>query len=404
MTYQADLDHCILAIQFLYKEDKMNAIILAGGHGSRMIASNQFVHKPLLPIQGIPNIERTILMLKDFGVEDITIIAGIYANQYFYLHEKFNCTIISNSNASISTLYGIYNIIDKISDTFIIEGDVVLAENVFKYEAYSYYYIMKYPNPEKDAWKPVLRTDGSISKFEIGHFSEPCIFGISFWSEKDSVHIKNFIYSICTKENLENSQRFWDDYFIDILSDVPIFTYEISSDSAIEMNTATEYSQAKLLCEHYYSDLNKYFLHLHDSKLKFSFSLNEDVSINYTKKLLQDYNYKHPDNIQNLDDPIEYISNEYPFIVNMDNNDVAFIDLILEKQYILLRRLYVNESYRNCAIGTQIVKRLITLSKLLSKELRVNVYDEDAARFYKRLGFKYNFVNYFLRGNDYGDY
>ena len=382
----------------------MNAIILAGGHASRMIASKQLIHKPLLPIQGVPNIERTILMLRDFGITNVIIIAGIYATQYYYLHKKYNCTIVSNPSTSISTLYGIYSVIDKIEDTFIIEGDVVLAENVFISKSYSYYYVMKYLKCENDAWKPITDVEGRIVNFEIGCFSEPCIFGISFWSKKDTAYIKNYIRTICTKENLENNQKFWDDYFIDILKDVSIFTYEISSDSATEMNTATEYDYALQLCTDYYSTPKRYLLNLHDSENKFTFLLNEDAAIFYTKKLWLDYNYKHPDNIQNMDTPIEFNSNEYPFIINMDGKEIAFVDLIFEKHYILLRRIYVDKPYRNHSLGTLIMKKIITLSKLVNKELRVNVYDDEAARFYRRLGFKCNFVNYFLGENNHGDY
>lgn len=74
----------------------MNAIILAAGHSSRMIEEKQYTHKPLLPILGLPNIERTILILNDFGINDIVIIAGIYADQYTFLQEKYGCTIVSD--------------------------------------------------------------------------------------------------------------------------------------------------------------------------------------------------------------------------------------------------------------------------------------------------------------------
>lgn len=66
----------------------MNAIILAAGHSSRMIEEKQYTHKPLLPILGLPNIERTILILNDFGINDIVIIAGIYADQYTFLQKN----------------------------------------------------------------------------------------------------------------------------------------------------------------------------------------------------------------------------------------------------------------------------------------------------------------------------
>ncbi len=380
----------------------MNAIILAGGHSSRMKASNQFTHKPLLTINRIPNIERTIIMLRDFGITEIIVVAGIYAEQYRYLINKYNCTIISDPSTSISTLYGIYNVLEKICDTFIIEGDVVLAENVFKYDTNSFYYVMRYPDCDSDAWKPILNEKGHIVSFEIGCFSEPCIFGISFWCERDSEYLKQFIKSICTKENLENNEKFWDDYFTEILCKIPIYTYEISSTSATEMNNSNQYNFAIQLCQCYYSDLSSYILNLNDIENKYSFIQNEEMAKNYTKKLWLDYNTKHLDNPQNIDEIIEFKDNEYPFIIKKDKLNIAFIDLILEKNYILLRRIYVDELYRNQSVGTQIIKRVITLSKLINKDLRVNVYDIDAARFYKRLGFKFNFENYYLRGNDYG--
>ena len=41
----------------------MNAIILAAGKSYRMFQTGGNIHKALLPIQNIPNIERTILIL-----------------------------------------------------------------------------------------------------------------------------------------------------------------------------------------------------------------------------------------------------------------------------------------------------------------------------------------------------
>lgn len=173
-----------------------------------MIEEKQYTHKPLLPILGLPNIERTILILNDFGINDIVIIAGIYADQYTFLQEKYGCTIVSDPNCSVSTLYGIYSIVNIIDDTFIIEGDVVLAENIFINKPYSYYYVMKYLNPEFDAWKPILDKNGRIISFEIGCFSEPCIFGVSFWSKSDAEIFKKIIADISTPENLSNSENF----------------------------------------------------------------------------------------------------------------------------------------------------------------------------------------------------
>jgi len=76
---------------------------------------------------------------------------------------------------------------------------------------------------------------------------------------------------------------------------------------------------------------------------------------------------------------------------------IGFIDLVVETQYLCLRRIYIDEIYRNQSMGTEVMRKIILFSKLINRELRVNVYDEHAARFYKRLGFRHNFVNYILR-------
>ena len=387
-----------MPLKCYYKEDiQMNAIILAAGHGTRMVASKQFIHKPLLPIHGIPNIERTIIMLKDYGIHDIVIISGMYAEHYSYLHEKYNCLIVSDSSASLSTLYGVYSIKDKIGDTFIIEGDVVLAENIFTYRPYSFYYVIKYPNCESDAWKPITDSNGRIISFKIGCFKEPCIFGVSFWSIHDAKCIKNFINHISTPENLCNSNKFWDDYLEDVIDDFPIFTVEISPDSATEMNDANEYNFAQKLCYSYYLNPNKYFLNLRNYDIDISFFVNSEQAIYYTKELLSDYNLKHPNNIQDINIPITFSSNEYTYIIKKGDNIIGFIDLVLETTYLLLRRIYIDRNYRNQSLGTIVVNKLISFSKLINKELRVNVYDSYAARFYERLGFKQNFINYILR-------
>ncbi len=375
----------------------MNAIILAGGQGSRMVASKQLIHKPLLPILGIPNIERTIIMLKDYGIDDIIIISGKYSDQYAYLHHKYNCSIISDPKTSISTLYGIYHVKNEIGDTFIIEGDVVLAENIFAYKPYSYYYVMKYPNPEPDAWKPATNITGQITSFDIGYFNEPCIFGISFWSKKDSKYIQNFINQIGTFENLHNSNKFWDDYFLDIIDTLPIYTYEIPSDTAMEMNNAYEYKLAQELCYQYYLTPNKYFLNLEDYNNYFSFEVNQEQTVIYIRKLFEDYNLKHPDHIHSIDQPIDFAPNEYSYIIKKGGQQIGVFSLVLEERSLLLRRIYIDQSHRNQLSGSKLVEKIITFSKLINKELRVNVYDEQASHFYKRLGFQINFVNYAIR-------
>ena len=83
--------------------------------------------KPLLPIGGLPNIERTILMLHQFGIQEIVIICGSENfDAYYYLQRKYGCQIIQ-SQLHFNTLHSMSLALDKMDDTFVIEGDVVLG-------------------------------------------------------------------------------------------------------------------------------------------------------------------------------------------------------------------------------------------------------------------------------------
>lgn len=161
----------------------MNAIILAAGKGSRMRKDGDSTPKPLLPISGVPNLERTVLMLHEFGIEDITVLCNSeFLEQYRFLQERYRCHILHNPIYR-NTLYTMNQAIDLLHDTFVIEGDLVLARNIFSRQDNSFYYVMRYPQCEEDAWHPILEGE-QITSFQIGCSNEPCLLGASFWAKK----------------------------------------------------------------------------------------------------------------------------------------------------------------------------------------------------------------------------
>jgi len=125
--------------------------------------------------------------------------------------------------------------------------------------------------------------------------------------------------------------------------------------------------------------------------------MNTSQALSYTQKLLEEYIYKHPDENFSLTIPSYFENNEYPYIIKKEKKSIGFIDIAIEKNFFLLRRIYLDKPYRRQRLGTQILENIITFSKLTNKELRVNVYDEEAEKFYKRLGFRKNFTNYVIR-------
>ncbi|MBI5147398.1 MAG: nucleotidyltransferase family protein [Thaumarchaeota archaeon] len=69
----------------------MDAIILAGGKGTRLKPLTDYVPKPLIPINNKPLIEWQIRYLKKFGIENIVISTGYKSKQIEnYLERKAN--------------------------------------------------------------------------------------------------------------------------------------------------------------------------------------------------------------------------------------------------------------------------------------------------------------------------
>ena len=59
----------------------MKAIIVAGGHGSRLYPLTNFTHKTLLPLCGRPIIDYVLSTIRHAGINDITIIGNKFIDK-----------------------------------------------------------------------------------------------------------------------------------------------------------------------------------------------------------------------------------------------------------------------------------------------------------------------------------
>lgn len=378
----------------------MNAIILAAGLSSRMFASGANKPKALLPILGIPNIERTIQILHCYNIQEIIILVPHGSKMFDYLVPKYNCRIINVEKDNKNTLDSIQCALSFINDTFIIEGDVVCTKNIFRKFSNSTYYTMRYPFPEVDDWHPILNKDGNITSFNIEKNNLPAIFGISFWKNKDCNILRYHLKKV-KKELPQNDKNiFWDNYITDILDKIDIKTYEISSLDAYEMNDYNEYVYAQKICADVIRNVtcffNDTFFYSNNSEIfQIKFSSNNNINMIWLKKLLNYYNENLDITKINYNDFFAY--NEFSFIIkNEYHENVAYFSLIDNSSYIFLRRLYIDNAYRKKHIGTQIIKYIYLYCNTLSKPLRVNIYDNKVYEFYKQLGFKKIYTTYQL--------
>ena len=61
----------------------MKVVLMAGGRGTRISELFPDIPKPLIPIQGIPVLEREICSLRDQGFIEIILTIGLYGRKKY---------------------------------------------------------------------------------------------------------------------------------------------------------------------------------------------------------------------------------------------------------------------------------------------------------------------------------
>lgn len=84
----------------IFQKDVRQAVILAGGLGTRMKPFTEKVPKPMIPVNDKPFMEYLIYMLRDNGIQEVVLLLGYMSEQVV---EYFNC----NPVPGVSIVYHI---------------------------------------------------------------------------------------------------------------------------------------------------------------------------------------------------------------------------------------------------------------------------------------------------------
>jgi D-glycero-D-manno-heptose 1,7-bisphosphate phosphatase len=112
----------------------MKTVIMAGGKGTRIASIAADLPKPMIPIGGMPVLERQIVNLAKSNLGDILIITGHLGDairEYFGNGRKFDAHIeYYHEDKPLGTAGGLFKCLENLSDSFLlINGDLVFDIN-----------------------------------------------------------------------------------------------------------------------------------------------------------------------------------------------------------------------------------------------------------------------------------
>lgn len=236
----------------------MNAVILAAGVGHRMINLTRQLNKTLLPIGGMPIIERTIIYLKQAGINDITIITGHKHEMFLPLEKNYHVRLIHNKKYSVyNSIYSMKLALDCLEDTFVIHGDVILFKNLFikKPEKTTLYTIFKNP---KGVPTIEVKTDQYrlMNGFSLSKANEMITthLGVTYFTKQDSELIKKHYASEIQEKKLREYKGELDMELFTLFQGKPLDICHIDNRYAMDINLVEDYYQACIKYETYWKN------------------------------------------------------------------------------------------------------------------------------------------------------
>ena len=220
------------ASRYILNHRPRNAIILAAGFGMRMVPINTEFPKGLLKIDGEPLIERIIKQLHEAGIFEIHIVVGFLKERFEYLIDKYNVSLVVNSEYSVyNNLFSVNRVKDKIGDSYIIPSDIWCENNPFsEFEPYSWYMIS---DKETSSGSVKINRKNEII-VNSPNITGQSMVGIAYISKEDSVQLKERISHFCSVPGYEDC--FWEIALTD-KGKMSVWAKEISHKNVVEINT-----------------------------------------------------------------------------------------------------------------------------------------------------------------------
>jgi L-glutamine-phosphate cytidylyltransferase len=226
------------------KVNKMRAIILAAGMGTRLRPLTYDTPKSLVKVAGEPMIERQIRFLKEKGIHEIIVVTGYLHEKFEYLKKRFGVTLIHNDKYDVyNNVYTMYLVREFLPDAFVTEADVFMTNNFIKTDDLSHStYFAGLKHDFKQEWILKFDENENIYDIVIEDGTDYIIAGVSYWTEKDGLLIKEKLEK--SIENGHFKDLYWDNIVQENLANVNLKVTKVHSDDWFEIDSLEDLEKA----------------------------------------------------------------------------------------------------------------------------------------------------------------
>lgn len=232
----------------------MNAIIIAAGTGSRLRPLTYEIPKPLINIFGKPMLERNIEYLIENGVKEIVIVVGYLKEKFEHLEKKYNGVklIFNDKFFEYNNIYSFYLARNYLEDSYVIEGDIFITNNIFEKNITVSKYFSKKLDYRNEEWQLILKNN-KVENIEIGGENNYIMSGISFFKKEDTQLLKELVEEY-VKDEYKLKNYYWDHI---VKENIEKFDIEIRPLNSGEIYEIDNLEELKALDSSYKKILNK---------------------------------------------------------------------------------------------------------------------------------------------------
>ena len=194
---------------------------MAAGTSSRFAPLSYEKPKGLLNVKGEVLIERQIRQLQEAGISDITVVVGYKAEQFDYLADKFNVSLVLNEDYNqYNNTSSIIRVINKLENTYICSSDNYFPENVFLNKSSESYYSALYAEGRTSEYCIATDTQDTIISVTVSGKDSWYMVGHVFFNKEFSERFRDIM--IEEYPNEETKKGYWEDVYIKHINELPL--------------------------------------------------------------------------------------------------------------------------------------------------------------------------------------